>query len=88
VCEHRTEVICAVSRLVVVRPVGAAPVRCAYSRRPEASPQADYILYNPLVTALEEPRPGPGQEHCREYCRITGDPLLQEALEWRGLLGE
>ena len=30
----RTEVICAVSRLVVVRPVGAAPVRFVYT--PEA----------------------------------------------------
>jgi hypothetical protein len=44
VCD-RTEVLCAVSRLVVVRPVGAAPVRRVYSR-PEVSPRADYILYN------------------------------------------
>jgi hypothetical protein len=34
----RTEVLCAVSRLVVVRPVEAAPVGCVYSR-PGASPQ-------------------------------------------------
>jgi hypothetical protein len=40
----RTEVLCAVRRLVVVRPVGAAPVRCVYSR-PEASPQADFMFY-------------------------------------------
>jgi hypothetical protein len=39
----RTGVICAVSRLVVVRPVGAVPVRCVYSR-PGASPQADFFL--------------------------------------------
>jgi hypothetical protein len=47
----KTEVLCAVSRLVVVRPVGAAPVRWVYSR-PEAPPQAGCVLYNPLVTAL------------------------------------
>jgi hypothetical protein len=41
----RTGVLCAVSRLVVVRPVGADPVRCVYSR-PGASPQAGYITYN------------------------------------------
>jgi hypothetical protein len=82
---YRTEVLCAVSRLVVVRPVGAAPVRCVYSR-PEAPPQADYILYNPLVTALEEPRPGPGwctgsaQAHCREHCRITKTPQCGAAI--------
>jgi hypothetical protein len=38
----RAGVLCAVSRLVVVRLVGAAPVRCVYSK-PE-SPQTDYIF--------------------------------------------
>ena len=56
----RTGVLCAVSRLVVVRPVGAAPVRCVYSR-PGASPQAGYILYNPLVTACMWRSPGQAQ---------------------------
>jgi hypothetical protein len=79
----RTEVLCAVSRVVVVRPVGAAPVRCVYSR-PGASPQADCVLYNPLVTALEEPRTGPGwctgsAQHCWEHCRITWGPASPSA---------
>jgi hypothetical protein len=41
----RTEVLCAVSRLVVVRQVGAASVRCVYSR-PGASPQCRVVGYS------------------------------------------
>jgi hypothetical protein len=43
----RTEVLCAVSWLVVVRPVGAAPERCVYSRPalPEAKRRADYTFF-------------------------------------------
>ena len=77
VCD-RTEVLCAVSRLVVVRPVGAAPVRCVYSR-PGASPQADFFLYNCWLQHVEGPRPGSGwctgsAQRCREHCRITRFP--------------
>jgi hypothetical protein len=60
-----------VSRLVVVRPVGAAPVRCVYSR-PGASPRAGYILYSCWLQHVEGPRSGPGWctgsvQHCREH---------------------
>jgi hypothetical protein len=72
----RTEVLCAVSRLVVVRPVGAAPVRCVYSRpeRGVASRLAIFCITR-WLQHVEEPRPGPGwctgsAQHCQERCRI------------------
>jgi hypothetical protein len=71
-------------------------VRCVYSR-PEASPQADYILYNCWLQDVEEPpRPGPGwctgsAQYCREHCRITtqapGNPLPPLLLRWNDLGG-
>jgi hypothetical protein len=67
----RTEVLCAASRLVVVRPVENDPVRCVYSK-PEASPQADFVLYSCWLRHVEGPRPGSGwctgsAQHCREH---------------------
>jgi hypothetical protein len=80
----RTEVLCAVSRLVVVRPVGAAPVQCVYSR-PEASPRPGYILYNCWLQHVEGPRPGPGWctgsvQHCREHFALSYHNVMMTGL--------